>query len=51
MSEDAAKLLQDEDLRRSFGKRGRELATSRYGTEMIIPQYIKFYEKVLENHK
>ncbi|NJM52914.1 MAG: glycosyltransferase [Blastocatellia bacterium] len=47
MSKDAVKLLEDEDLRRSFGKRGRELAISRYSTEKIIPQYIEFYEKVL----
>ena len=48
MSEDAVKLLQDQNLRRQFGRRGRELAISRYGTEIIIPQYIKFYEKVLD---
>lgn len=48
MSEDAAILLQNEELRRNFGKRGRELAISRYSTDMIIPQYIRFYEKVLE---
>ncbi len=51
MSEDTIKLLQDETLRRSFGKRGRELAVSRYGTEKIIPQYIEFYEKVLAKNK
>jgi N-acetyl-alpha-D-glucosaminyl L-malate synthase BshA len=47
MSEDALKLLQDDDLRRSFGKAGREQAVERYSTEKIIPQYISFYEKVL----
>jgi N-acetyl-alpha-D-glucosaminyl L-malate synthase BshA len=47
MSRDAIKLLQDEDLRRKFGKRGRELAIARYSTDKIIPQYIEFYEKVL----
>jgi glycosyltransferase involved in cell wall biosynthesis len=51
MSEDAIKLLQDDDLRRQFGKRGRDLAINRYGTEKIIPQYIEFYEKVLAKQK
>ena len=47
MAEDTLKLLRDDELRRSFGKRGRELAIERYSTEKIIPQYIAFYEKVL----
>ncbi len=51
MSEDVAKLLDDADLRKRFGKRGRELAISRYSTQIIIPQYLEFYEKVLEDKK
>lgn len=51
MSEDVLKLLTDEDLRRAFGARGRELAVTRYSTELVIPQYIEFYEKVLETKK
>ncbi len=47
MSADVLRLLGNEDLRQSFGRRGRELAISRYSTEKIIPQYIAFYEKVL----
>lgn len=47
MSRDTLKLLQDEDLRQQFGKRGRELAIERYSTEKIIPMYISFYESVL----
>ncbi len=47
MSDDVVKLLSDEELRREFGKKGRESAVSRYSTEKIIPQYIAFYEKVL----
>jgi len=47
MSNDATKLLTDENLHRAFGKRGRELAIARYSSELVIPQYIKFYEKVL----
>ncbi|HQU83702.1 MAG TPA: N-acetyl-alpha-D-glucosaminyl L-malate synthase BshA [Pyrinomonadaceae bacterium] len=48
MSDDVLKLITDEDLRETFGKRGRELAISRYSTGKIIPQYIEFYEKVLQ---
>jgi L-malate glycosyltransferase len=47
MSDDVVKLLKDNDLRMSFGKRGRELAVERYNTDKIIPQYINYYEKVL----
>jgi len=49
MSEDVLKLLNDEEMRRAFGKRGRELAILRYSSEKIIPQYIAFYEKVLNS--
>ena len=47
MSDDVMKVLSDEELHRAFGVRGRELAIARYSTELVIPQYIKFYEKVL----
>ncbi len=47
MSLDTLRLLHDDDLRRSFGERGRELAVQRYSTEKIIPEYIAFYEKVV----
>ncbi|MDQ3323189.1 MAG: N-acetyl-alpha-D-glucosaminyl L-malate synthase BshA [Acidobacteriota bacterium] len=48
MSEDVLQLLRNDDLRNSFGRRGRELAVSRYSSELVIPQYINFYKKVLE---
>lgn len=48
MSVDTLRLLNDEDLRRSFGERGRELAVQRYSTSKIIPQYISFYEKIVK---
>lgn len=48
MSEDAFRLLSDENLRKKFGMRGRELAIARYDADKIIPQYIAFYEKVLK---
>src|SRR4030095_1671527 len=47
MAADAARLLKDEELRRSMGQRARESAISRYRTDLVIPQYISFYEEVL----
>jgi N-acetyl-alpha-D-glucosaminyl L-malate synthase BshA len=47
MADDALKFVKDDELRRTFGLRGRELAIQRYSSEKIIPQYINFYEKVL----
>ena len=48
MSEDTLTLLNDDDLRRAFGEKGRELAMVRYGSDKIIPQYISFYEKIVQ---
>lgn len=48
MAEDTLRLLHDDDLRRTFGEKGREQAIQRYGSDKIIPQYISFYEKVLD---
>jgi N-acetyl-alpha-D-glucosaminyl L-malate synthase BshA len=48
MSEDTLRLVNDEELSRAFGEKGRELAIQRYGSDKIIPQYISFYEQVLE---
>jgi N-acetyl-alpha-D-glucosaminyl L-malate synthase BshA len=50
MADNAAKLLSDKDLRVDMGKRARESAVSRYRTDLIIPQYINFYERVLNNY-
>ncbi|MDQ3668296.1 MAG: N-acetyl-alpha-D-glucosaminyl L-malate synthase BshA [Acidobacteriota bacterium] len=47
MAEDAARLLADADLRRDMGRRARESALARYRTDIVIPQYIGFYESVL----
>ena len=47
MAEDAARLLSDETFRKQMGKRARESAVSRYRTDLVIPQYIRFYEEVL----
>ena len=48
MANDAARLLADEDMRREMGKRARESAVSRYRTDIVIPQYIDFYNRVLK---
>ena len=47
MAEDAARLLADADLRQEMGRRARESALSRYRTDIVIPQYLEFYEEVL----
>jgi N-acetyl-alpha-D-glucosaminyl L-malate synthase BshA len=48
MAEDAARLLTDQTLRLEMGKRARESAVTRYRTDLVIPQYINFYERVLK---
>jgi glycosyltransferase involved in cell wall biosynthesis len=47
MGEDAARLLADEPLRREMAARARHAPISRYSTDLIIPQYIDFYERVI----
>ncbi|HEX8847280.1 MAG TPA: N-acetyl-alpha-D-glucosaminyl L-malate synthase BshA [Pyrinomonadaceae bacterium] len=47
MGADAARLAADEELRREMGRRARESAIARYSTDLVIPQYINFYERVL----
>lgn len=47
MANDAAHLLRDHEFRREMGRRARESAISRYRTDIVIPQYIDFYEKIL----
>jgi L-malate glycosyltransferase len=51
MSEDAARLLTHEGERREMGRRAREAAVSRYSTDLVIPQYIDFYERVIAASK
>jgi N-acetyl-alpha-D-glucosaminyl L-malate synthase BshA len=50
MSDDAALLLKNEDMRREMGTRARESAISRYSTDLVIPKYIEFYESVLNGN-
>lgn len=51
MSADAARLLADEEMRREMGQRARESSVSRYSTDLVIPQYIEFYERVIAASK
>jgi N-acetyl-alpha-D-glucosaminyl L-malate synthase BshA len=48
MAADAARLLSDITLRREMGKRAREFAVTHYRTDIVIPRYIEFYERVLQ---
>ncbi len=47
MAADAGRLLADAEMRGEMGQRARESAISRYRTEVVIPKYLAFYEKVL----
>ena len=47
MAANTLRLLRDDEMRRAFGTRGREISVQRYSTQAIIPQYISFYEQVL----
>lgn len=51
MAEDTLTLLRDDEMRISFGKKGRLDAIERYSSEKIIPQYIDFYQQVLGKQK
>ena len=51
MAQDAAGLLANPKLRSEMGKRARESAVSRYHTNKVIPQYIRFYEQILASVK
>jgi N-acetyl-alpha-D-glucosaminyl L-malate synthase BshA len=49
MSADAAHLLANEELRRKMGREARRSAITRYSTHKVIPQYIEFYERILNS--
>jgi L-malate glycosyltransferase len=49
MANDVVQLVKHPELKRQMGKRARESAISRYSTDIIIPQYIDFYQSVLAN--
>lgn len=47
MAEAALRLLRDDAERERLGRRGREIAVSRFTTETIIPQYEELYRRVV----
>lgn len=49
MADDVVRLLSDKKFRRQMGRRARESAISRYSTDKIIPQYIEFYERIIQS--
>lgn len=51
MADDAGRLLADPGLRSNMGQLARESAVSRYHTNKVIPEYIKFYEHMLNKAK
>ena len=46
MAEAALRLLNDAALHSRFGERGREIATTRFTTDQIIPQYEALYQRL-----
>jgi L-malate glycosyltransferase len=47
MAASALRVLSDDRERERLGRRGREIAVSRFATEKIIPQYEELYRKVV----
>ncbi|PYU99278.1 MAG: N-acetyl-alpha-D-glucosaminyl L-malate synthase BshA [Acidobacteria bacterium] len=47
MARRALEILGDDRLRRQMGQRARETATTRFSATEIIPQYERFYQKIL----
>ena len=47
MADDAAILLDNSEKRKQMGRLARESALSRYRTDIVIPQYLEFYEHVI----
>jgi N-acetyl-alpha-D-glucosaminyl L-malate synthase BshA len=47
MAERTLDILGNEDRRREMGKKARETARSRFCSSIIIPQYERYYEKIL----
>jgi N-acetyl-alpha-D-glucosaminyl L-malate synthase BshA len=48
MAQRAVEILSDEKRRREMGARGRAWAIERFNTEIVIPQYEKLYQRVID---
>lgn len=51
MAEASIRVLSDDLVRERLGRRGREIAVSRFATEKIIPQYEALYRSVIEEQE
>jgi len=49
MAEAGVQLLKDKDLRERISSAGLDVAQSRYSTEVVVPQYEAYYERVLSS--
>jgi len=47
MAEKALTLLEDPKLHRSFSRKARRLAETRFRTDLVVPEYERLYERVL----
>lgn len=50
MAKDAARLLTEAEFRIEMGRRARASALAHYRTDIVIPQYLDFYQKVINQH-
>ncbi|HYX30183.1 MAG TPA: N-acetyl-alpha-D-glucosaminyl L-malate synthase BshA [Pyrinomonadaceae bacterium] len=50
MADDAVRLFADKKYRRQIGRAARASAIEHYSTHKIIPQYIEFYERILQGN-
>jgi len=48
MAGSGVRLLGDDEMRRAFGKAARAAAVDRFSSDLVVPQYERFYEEVLE---
>ena len=50
MAKDASRLLTEAEFRIEMGRRARASALAYYRTDIVIPQYLDFYQKVINQH-
>jgi len=51
MAKDASSLLTDAEFRIEIGRRARASALAHYRTDIVIPQYLDFYQKVINQER
>jgi N-acetyl-alpha-D-glucosaminyl L-malate synthase BshA len=50
LAEAVTTILSDRELAKTMGKAGKEIALNNFSAEVIIPKYIKYYEKILNSN-